>query len=986
MDKKARRKFMNQTIFAHKDLYERELENWYVRKFLYDGIKGLCYEKVLSLNVTFAYSDEPVPFEDIKNLEFKPIQVGEQWAAKNFACAWFHLTGKLPKDIDREGLYLDFSNSGEGLLVDKTGHSVKGFTAGSPIFEMADVISEKRYYALDDIIADEEGNIDVYIDGASNNLVGEYRGDGKLEAAAIVREVKPMLDLYFDYDVLLDYCLGKPFHDENKRKVLFGLRKIMNLISYNDPDYYKKAKAITKELFALAGYNGIQVTAVGHAHVDLAWLWPIRETKRKAKRTFASVVYLMKRYPKFHFVVPQPQQLAWMKELDPKLYEEIKQLAQEGRMEPVGGGWVENDTNVPCEESLVRQELYGQKFWQEEFGGYVHLRWLPDTFGYSAAIPQILKQTEQDYFMTIKLSWSNRTHFPYHTFHWVGIDGTDVIVHMPPEGTYNSYAGPRALMAGQQILREADYKDEFLMVYGIGDGGGGPSERMLERLERVGQFADLPRVQQKSAISFFEDLKDKDLPVYDGEMYLEKHRATYTSQSNNKNFNRDCEGKLLAYEQLLSCLGETGDKTVIDDIWKEVLLYQFHDILPGSSIQRVYDETDVAYAELLQKLEGLVNEQGVSFLPSAEKSIINLGGRKVSKIAKDGDKYLYYKGEGALVTPTVYENAKCAKTVEKVETDYYVATFAQDGSFESVVLKENGNVALKDANKLRVFIDKGDSWDFMDDYRDQPEVYMTLVDTNVSDFGELIEIKQNYVYKNSKLEQTIVMHKNEPIIRIHHEVNLVDDGHMIRAEFIPTAWSDTVYSDIQFGYLGRPTTDDTEHNAAQFEICCQKWFDVSDETQGFAVLNDAKCGFMAKQGIVSLNLVRSTVYPSIERDHVSYSYALYPHVGGFDPVALDEMAKEYNARALYGNKVLETPVVDNDQIDITAFKPAYDTNGYILRMFERAGQAAETKLTLPTGYTLDCEVNMLEDKIGEASEKLTFKPFQIRSFRVKRNR
>lgn len=973
---------MSQPIFAHKDQYEREVLECRVRPFLDGQLLGLCHEAVMPLEVTFAYSDEPVPFEEISTLEFKPIQVGEVWARNNFACAWFHLTGKLPKEIDREGLYLDFSNDGEGLLVDKTGHAVKGFTGGSPIFEAKDCISEKRYYPLDEIVMDEEGNIDVYIDAASNNLLGEFREVAKLEAAGIVRENKQMQELYWDYDVLLDYCLGKPACDENRRAITFGLRKIMNMIDYGDPDYYAKSKAITKELFNLAGYNNIQVTAVGHAHVDLAWLWPIRETKRKAKRTFASMIYLLKRYPKFHFVVPQPQQLAWMKELDPKLYEEIKQLAKEGRMEPVGGGWVENDTNVPCEESLVRQELYGQKFWQEEFGGYVHLRWLPDTFGYSAAIPQILKQTEQDYFMTIKLSWSNRTLFPYHTFHWVGIDGTDVIVHMPPEGTYNSQAGARALIAGEQNLREADCKDEFLIVYGIGDGGGGPSERMVERAQRLENVPYLPKVTQKSAISFFEHLKDKELPVYDGEMYLEKHRATYTSQSNNKNFNRDCEGKLLAYEQLLACSGEMGNKAVIDDIWKEVLLYQFHDILPGSSIQRVYNETDVAYAEILNKLEGLVNEQGASFLPAANKSIINLGGRKVSKIAKDGDKYLYYKGEGALVAPTVYENAKCAKTVDKVETDYYVATFAADGSFESVVLKENGKVALEKANKLRVFIDKGDSWDFLDDYRDQPEVYMTLVDSNVLDYGDLIEVKQNYVYKNSKLEQTIVMHKNEPIIRVHHEVNLVDDGHMIRAEFIPTAWSDTAYSDIQFGYLGRPTTDDTEHNAAQFETCCQKWFDVSDETQGFAVLNDAKCGFMAKQGIVSLNLVRSTVYPSIERDHVSYSYALYPHAGGFDSVALDEMAKEYNARVLYGDKALETPLVDNDQIDITAFKPAYDNSGYILRMFERAGKAAETKLTLPAGYKLDCEVNMLEDKIGEASETLRFKPFQIRSFKI----
>ena len=472
------------------------------------------------------------------------------------------------------------------------------------------------------------------------------------------------------------------------------------------------------------------------------------------------------------------------------------------------------------------------------------------------------------------------------------------------------------------------------------------------------------------------------MPEYHGEMYLEKHRATYTSQSNNKNDNRDCESKLIAYEALLACLGEKGDKAVIDDIWKEVLLYQFHDILPGSSIARVYDETEVAYARLTQQLETLVAEKGASFVASKDKKLINLSQDEVAKIVKSGDKYLYYKGNQALITPVVYENATTSKQIDGFEADDYGVTFAEDGSFATIMLKATGKAIATNANQLRVFIDKGDSWDFEDDYRDQPELFMSLQDTTVRDFGDLVEVTQEYAYKNSTLMQTVVMHRHEPTIQINHDVRWVDAGHMVRAEFLPKVWSEVVNSDIQFGYLGRPTTDDTEHNAAQFEMCCQKWFDISDEQQGFAVLNNTKNGFMAKQGMISINLVRSTEYPAIERGHVNYSYALYPHAGGFQPIDVDEQAKTFNARYVYGNQALQMPTVDNKQVEITAFKPAYDGDGYVLRMFERAGEEARATLTLPQGYTLVCEVDLLEEYIGEATAELKFTPFQIRSFKV----
>lgn len=963
--------------------YDQDLENR-MKDFLCGRLKELCYRKVMDLDVSFAYSEEPIPFEQIQTLSFSPIRTGDIWARKNFACAWFHLTGRIPAEMDRSDLYLDFANDGEGLLVDREGSALKGFTAGSLVFGMVDYSVEKRYYPLEELI-DEQGNIDLYLDGASNSLLGEYVYDAsRLKAASVVRENRQMHEIFWDFDTLLDYVCSVGPDDPNKQKILYGLRSIRNLIVYEDPNAYQKAKKIANELFSLPGNEKLQVTAVGHAHLDLAWLWPIRESKRKAKRTFANFVYLLERYPQFRFAVSQPQQLAWMKELDPKLYRKLLEYEKEGRMEIVGGGWVENDTNIPCGESLVRQELYGQKFWLEEFGHYVRLRWLPDTFGYSACLPQILKQSKQDYFMTIKISWSNRTLFPYNTFRWEGIDGSQVVVHMPPEGNYNSVAGPSALINAKRGIKRTDPQDKMMLVYGVGDGGGGPSETTVERCLRTEKIPYLPKVKMDSAQGYFDGLAENKLPVYAGEMYLEKHRATYTSQSNNKNANREFEEKMLSLETLLSCLGIQGDKAALDELWKEALLYQFHDILPGSSIKRVYEETDAAYQRMFAKLDEMANDLHTSFAPGGY--LMNPSGQERFRIERSGNDYLLYQGCGELIAPSLYENPTVSDSVSRLVTGDYVVEFASDGSFASISMNATGEIAVEKANRLRVFVDIGDAWDFEDDYRDQPEQYMELRHTQVRDFGELVEIRQNYEFRNSSLVQTIVIHRHDPCIRITHDVDWKDSGYMIRAEFLPKAWNTVVHSDIQFGYLDRLTTDDTVHNAAQFEICCQKWFDISNEHLGFSILNNAKNGFMAKHGIISLNLLRSTDYPCVQGDQTPthYAYALYPHTGGFDAVKIDKLANEFSARPLYGDIPVIMPAFDNEQIQVTAFKPAYDGDGFILRAFERMGRKAVSRLTLPQGYILVGEVDLLEDPVGEAQETVHFNPFQIHSFRVKK--
>lgn len=974
---------MNQPIFEAWNKYEEDLEI-YTRRFLEGELKNRCFQKIMDFKVCYAPSREPVCFEDISEQVFEPIEIGDVWARENFSCAWFHLTGSLPAGTDTQELYLDFQNEGEALLVDETGSALKGFTFGSPSFGIVDLTIEKRYYPLTGLIA-PNGNIDLYIDGASNSILGEYlNGCSHLKSAAVVRRNPEMQDIYWDFDVLMDYVGAVTPEDSKKFEILNGLRAVRNLIIYNDPQWYSKSKEITRKLLKLDGCDNTRVTAVGHAHLDLAWLWPIRESYRKAKRTIANMLYLLEQYSDFRFVLPQPQQLAWVKEQDSKLYEKIKKYEKEGRIEIVGGGWVENDTNVPCDESLARQELYGQKFWQEEFGHYVKLRWLPDTFGYSACIPQLLRLSGQDNFMTIKISWSNRTLFPYNTFRWAGIDGSEVTVHMPPEGNYNSVAGPKALLAARKGIKKTDPPDKMMIVYGVGDGGGGPSETIVERNLRTANVPYLPKVRFGTAQGYYDNLNPAELPLYSGEMYLEKHRGTYTSQSNNKNFNREFEEKMLSLEMLLSGRGLQGSKEEMDKLWKEGLLYQFHDILPGSSIARVYEETNAAYAKMFAKIDQLAGAQGVSFTPSREDKLLNLRGEQVNKLVKAGERYFMYQGSNAAINPVCYADGEKTESIDTVETDQYIVKMAEDGSFTSIIIKATGEVAVGNANKLRVFIDTGDAWDFEDDYRDQPEMYMHLDGTRVRQFGELTEIVHYYSFQKSRLVQTIAMHKHLPYIQIEHDVNWQDTGYMLRAEFMPKAWSGVVHSDIQFGYLDRPTTDNDAHEKAQFEICCQKWFDLSNENRGFAVLNNAKHGFMCKNGIISLNLLRSTDYPCVAGDQFPshYSYALYPHAGGFDPVMVDKLANQYCERSLYGKDPVQIPSFDNEQIQITAFKPAYDGNGFILRAFERAGRACSGVLTVPAGYRLVSEVNLLEDTMGEITENISFTPFQIRSFRL----
>jgi alpha-mannosidase len=973
------------TVYRHTPKQEKE----YVidfNQYLYGEMLPSVFTEVTPCKVEAYVTDEPVPFKDRLNHPYKEIKIGEPWAKKNFACAWMHLTAKLPAGTSEDNLYIDFDCTGEGLLVDEEGHAVKGFTYGSNVFDSYNYPCwSKRHYPLKGFI--HNGVVDLYIDAASNQIQGDFDKEAVLREARVVRASPKKMECFFDYYVLLDYFKTLRFPHPHLAPMKEGLNEMKALWRYDDPHAYEKSKAIANKLFALSGHDDMHYTAVGHAHLDLLWLWPYRETRRKALRTFANQVYLARKYPEYRYVVSQPQQLEFISEDDPKLYKDVMDLLKSGQFEPVGGSWVENDTNVSGEESLVRQELYGQKYWKEHLGHYVNVRWLPDSFGFSGALPQILRESGQKYFVTIKISWCRMTAFPYHTFYWEGIDGSKVLVHMPPEGDYNSKACPQNLLLPEKDrFKKSDGKKEALCVYGIGDGGAGPSEYQVEAVLREGNVPYLPKTKPGYVKDFFESIDGQKLCTHQGEMYLENHRGTGTSQSESKQNNRRFEEEMKSLEMLLASSKDQSEKAAIDKLWKEAMLYQFHDCLPGSCIERVYKECDERYAAMFEAIEGIANKRGYSFEPAKGRSFVNHLSESVGRIVKGEDGY-YLLSAGAGQSAPLKEEKKIGDIKAKtLKTDFLKVALKDDGCLGKIVSAKTGKELLSSANRLRVFVDKGDAWNIPMDYRMQPERYLKLESQEIEEYEDFCLIRNAYSYGPSKVSEEVYVYKHRPLIEFHHDNAWKDLASMLRAEFVPSVYSNTIHSEIQFGYLDRPTTDNTDHERAMYECQAQKYIDISGARQGVAVLNCSKSGYYAKEGIISLDLLRSTNYPCVSGDTrrpTSYSYAIYPHETPFEPETDASLGMELNARFLFGDRPFAVPTSGSPDVEVSAFKPSYDGKGMILRVYDKSGRGAKTKLSLPKGFHLVEETDLLEDRVGDASEEIVLKPFEIKTFRLK---
>ncbi|MGE5224610.1 MAG: alpha-mannosidase, partial [Omnitrophica WOR_2 bacterium] len=470
-------------------------------------IEKAIYTVVAPLSITAWRTTEPVPYSQRKIGKKLDLNIGDRWGDL-FDSAWFHFTGKIPSSAKGQPVVLLLDVNGEMLVVDQEGAPLRGLTNVASTYDYSLGLPGKRVLPITSQ-AQEFEIIDIWADAGANDLFGNLSQNGVIREASIAICHEHVRSLYYDFEFLLDFLKVLPPDSVRFAQILRALNDARWALAsgYTDETVSQARQPLKAMLDKRGGDASLVISAAGHAHIDLAWLWPLRESKRKLARTYATVLANMEKYPHYIFGASQPQLFQWMKESYPALYERVRQRVQEGRFEPQGAMWVEADTNLSGGEALVRQLLLGKRFFQQEFGVDMHYLWLPDVFGYSAALPQILKKAGVDFFMTQKLSWNQINHFPLYSFHWTGIDGTRILAHMLPEETYNSPAAPRSVVKIEKNYAQKDVSDRCLMLFGIGDGGGGPGEEHLERLSRLKNLAGLSPVIQEPARNFFEQWK-----------------------------------------------------------------------------------------------------------------------------------------------------------------------------------------------------------------------------------------------------------------------------------------------------------------------------------------------------------------------------------------------------------------------------------------------------------------------------------------------
>ncbi|OME90803.1 MULTISPECIES: alpha-mannosidase [Paenibacillus] len=1003
-------------------------------------LREATYEPVGKLKVTAWVTPEPVSFEERMSGKKITLSHGERWG-ELWDCAWFCFTGHIPQPSPDAKVVLLLDVNGELCLVDNEGTPVQGLTTINSEFDFTLGLPGKRVVEVDHSSI-SGGEFELWADAGNNDLFGKYRG-GTLKEAVIAICHEGIRSLYYDTEVLLETAEHLPIGTARREKILQSLYDVSLILTELTPDRIHRAKGLLDEQLSLRGGDPVlSISAVGHAHIDLAWLWPIRETIRKGARTFSTVLRMMERYPDYVFGASQPQLYDWMKSHYPKLYDQIKERVREGRWEPQGAMWVESDTNVPGGESLVRQILYGKRYFQQEFGMEMKSLWMPDVFGYSASLPQLLKKSGVDYMMTQKLSWSEYNRHPHHSFLWEGIDGSSVLTHMPPEDTYNSPAAPRSIIKAEREYLDKNVSNHALMLFGIGDGGGGPGEEHLERLAREKNLLGLSPVIQEPSWKFFERLNEErdQFQTWRGELYLEKHQGTLTSQARSKRYNRKMEKALreLEFASVLAAqFGKSYPSEKLETIWKEVLLYQFHDILPGSSIKRVYDESLIRYEELLQQTEAMITETYRYLADHISSSEVDSSGVVVfNSLPWERQEWLHTNGRWRKVQVpamgyTVVSDAadhvvedEVASSIEidtetldsgvhvttdecSIENDKLIVRFDQNGAIISILDKLEAREVIQQGhlgNDLRVYHDDGDAWDFRHDYSANLGMPLVLNDIRELRDGPRTGLVFDFNYGESTLTQTVVLTEGSRRIDFETTVDWRENGKMLRTSFPVHIRTDQVHCEIQFGSLSRPTHRNTMWDFAKDEICAHQWIDLSEPDYGVSLLNDCKYGHRAINNVLDLHLLRSSSYPDpvADRAEHKFTYSLYPHQGNHVQAEIYRRGNELNIplRMISSSSLPDMPEdklphtkaflqPDHPHIMVESVKKAEDSNDIIVRLYETSGTQVKANLHIgldaSEAWTTDLMENIISplpiDKKSEIA--LSFTPFEIITLRLK---
>lgn len=955
---------------------------------------------------------EPIPFARMRDeATFSPVRTGEIWGAP-WATTWLRVQGSVPEEWRGRGrielsIDLGFSEAKpgfqcEGLVRFPDGTAVKGLEPRNHHVPLAAAPGESFEYLVEaasnpDLTRGDDFRSPLAYaatplgDRATAGTDPLYRF-GRMEVRLVDEQVEGLLR---EVRILSGLARELAPTDPRRAAILRGLSEALHAI---DPDRIDAAPArerLAPLLASPAAATTLALTATGHAHIDSAWLWPTRETVRKVTRTYANVLSLMDEDPEVTFASSSAQHFAWVRDADPELFERIRARVAEGRFIPVGNMWVESDVNMPSGESLSRQLLYGTRLFEDEFGSRSPVGWLPDSFGYPGSLPQLLQRAGIEWFFTQKMCWNDVNTMPHHSFVWEGIDGSRLFTHFPPTNTYSGDLRPTELARAVRNFADHGSATRALMPFGYGDGGGGPTREMVADARIQSDLEGSARVELGTPEAFFRaaEAEYADAPVWSGEMYLEFHRGIFTSQSRTKRGNRRNE-QLLVEAELWSATatlntGADYPYDELDALWREVLLLQFHDILPGTAIAWVHREAERSHAATTKALERIIASAlgGVSGDLVANSSPLPIRGVPAFSIGS---------ADPAAVV-TLEENGSGFR----LSSDALAVDIAADGAIVSLVDRASGRDVLAPghpANVLQLHVDapgKWDAWELDRDYHLQTE---TLAGSAVRD-GDAVRVEVRA--GDSTIVQRISLDDTGGAVRIRTHVDWHETRRLLKLAFPVDVHANDAAYETSYGHVRRPLHRNTSWDVARYESCAHRWVHVGEPGFGVAIANDGMYGHDAwRDGQITTvrqSLLRAPTFPDPDADQGEHDFETL-----IAPAATTDEALAWGVRlgaplrvvpggsAFSGFSGGSAPVrLEGDtSAVISAVKLAADRSGdLVVRVYETRG--ARTRATLAwdrDGSVRECD--LVETALSETppagprSLELELRPFEVRTFRI----
>ena len=992
-----------------------------VTRTLKERILPREYTKISSLHVTQwrqpledGVISEPVRFAQAMKADFTPFELGQTWGGA-WQTTWFKLHGQVPSDLElsqgqRLELRIDLGFEehsvgfhAEALVRDLSGKTVKALNPRSRWLPVAQ---------------DAGSDIDYVIEAAANPLLlgippfqPTHDGD-KLTAsheelyhfrqADLVVVNEDVYGLALDIQVLHEMIEAAPHFGDHEWDVLLGLNRALDCLDLDDVVATAgAAREVLKPFMEAAAYPGAhRISAVGHAHIDSAWLWPLRETRRKVNRTLANVVRLIEDGSSLIFALPAAQHVAWLKEDDPELFERVRELVAKGRIVPVGGMWVEPDAVLPGGEAMCRQLVEGLDFFENELGASCQEIWLPDSFGYSAALPQIAREAGIERFLTQKISWNQVNTFPHHTLLWEGIDGSRIFTHFPPMDTYGAEVTGQNLTHAVENFKDKGHASVSLMPFGYGDGGGGPTREMLERIDRFRSLRGAPEVVMETPKQFFDRaLEDADqIPVWVGELYLELHRGTFTSQIDAKQGNRRGESILRETELWCSYAAIQG---LMDYPYEE--LRSYWRTLPGTSIAWVYREVRELHKQIHEGCEALI-QKALTVLTASSKD-----GQSGELLANASSFSLHGTAPLSVAAPVEEKDSQGVHLLQvddgyEITNAFFKARVSTSGELTSLREIESDREWIPAGQKAgefhihQDFPNMWDAWDLDPFYRNSLRVVTDRSVSNVVVEHDRVEIHSTARIDSSSMELVWIFTSGSKAIDLHVEADWHEHEKLLKLSIPVELHTDHAQYETQMGYITRPTHENTSWDAYRFEVSAHRWVRLENASRSWAIANDATYGWDVtrhqndRRGTwsqVRATLVKSARFPDPDQDqgHHQWNFRIVPDASVLEAVAAGQQIN-LGEREISGAPVDAPFSVDGAVVESVALAP--DRSGdLVIRLYEAEGGPSRVTFRAPkAGSVTSCDLRYRpsesepELRGGQGEWSFDLSAFQITTLRV----